>query len=93
LAGSPAPRSDTDLVERVRELQPLIRSHALHDLHDLHAEQRRRVTGEVVEALTDAGISVMPSSPYRARRSATCPAEPVTVVAGMATQPPAAQAA
>ncbi|MFJ9567142.1 acyl-CoA dehydrogenase family protein [Streptomyces fuscichromogenes] len=53
MAGSSAPRSDTDLVHRVRELQPLIRSHALR------AEQRRRVTGEVVEALTDAGIHRM----------------------------------
>ncbi|MFB7498729.1 acyl-CoA dehydrogenase family protein [Streptomyces sp. NPDC056161] len=53
MAGSPAPRSDTDLVERVRELQPLIRSHALR------TEQRRRVAGEVVEALTGAGIHRM----------------------------------
>ncbi|MFD4596941.1 acyl-CoA dehydrogenase family protein [Streptomyces sp. NPDC058464] len=53
MAGSSASRSDTDLVERVRELRPLIRSHALR------AEQRRRVTGEVVEALTDAGIHRM----------------------------------
>ncbi|MFB7337928.1 flavin-dependent monooxygenase [Streptomyces adustus] len=50
MAGSSAPRSDTDLVARVRDLQPLIRAHALR------AEQRRRVTDEVVEALTDAGI-------------------------------------
>ncbi|WP_329026141.1 acyl-CoA dehydrogenase family protein [Streptomyces sp. NBC_00690] len=50
MAGSSAPRSDTDLVERVRDLKPLIRSHAAR------AEQQRRVTGEVVEALTDAGI-------------------------------------
>ncbi|MFJ6656751.1 flavin-dependent monooxygenase [Streptomyces sp. NPDC091377] len=53
MAGSSAPRSDTDLVERVRELQPLIRSHAAR------AEQERRVTGEVVEALTGAGIHRM----------------------------------
>ncbi|MEU0992169.1 acyl-CoA dehydrogenase family protein [Streptomyces sp. NPDC005953] len=50
MAGSSAPRSDTDLVERVRGLKPLIRSHAAR------AEQQRRVTGEVLEALTDAGI-------------------------------------
>ncbi|MEU1474462.1 acyl-CoA dehydrogenase family protein [Streptomyces sp. NPDC005760] len=50
MAGSSAPNSDTELVERVRKLQPLIRSHALR------AEQERRVTGEVVEALTDAGV-------------------------------------
>ncbi|MEU9450835.1 acyl-CoA dehydrogenase family protein [Streptomyces sp. NPDC048277] len=53
MAGSSVPRSDTDLVARVRELQPLIRSHALR------AEQQRRVTGEVVEALTGAGIHRM----------------------------------
>lgn len=53
MAGSSAPRSDTDLVERVRELQPLIRSHAAR------AEQQRRVTGEVVEALTGVGIHRM----------------------------------
>ncbi|GGN34367.1 acyl-CoA dehydrogenase family protein [Streptomyces fuscichromogenes] len=53
MPGSSAPRSDTDLVARVRELQPLIRSHALR------AEQQRRVTGEVVEALTGAGIHRM----------------------------------
>ncbi|MFL4901788.1 acyl-CoA dehydrogenase family protein [Streptomyces sp. MMS24-I2-30] len=53
MAGSPAPRSDTGLVERVRELQPLIRSHALH------TEQQRRVAGEVVEALTGAGVHRM----------------------------------
>ncbi|MFG2957313.1 acyl-CoA dehydrogenase family protein [Streptomyces sp. NPDC048291] len=50
LTGSSAPRSDTDLVERVRALQPLIRSNALH------AERQGRVAEEVVEALTDAGI-------------------------------------
>jgi alkylation response protein AidB-like acyl-CoA dehydrogenase len=38
------------LVERVRELRPLIRDHALR------TEQERRVTSEVVAALTDAGI-------------------------------------
>ncbi|MGX2992837.1 acyl-CoA dehydrogenase family protein [Streptomyces sp. JNUCC 64] len=50
MTGSPAPRTETDLLERVRALHPLIRSHAAR------AERRRRVTGEVVEALTGAGI-------------------------------------
>jgi alkylation response protein AidB-like acyl-CoA dehydrogenase len=53
LAGSSAPHSDAELVERVRKLQPLIRSHALR------TEQERRVTGEVIEALTDAGVHRM----------------------------------
>ncbi|MFF7934221.1 acyl-CoA dehydrogenase family protein [Streptomyces sp. NPDC007940] len=53
LAGSSAPNTDTELVERVRKLQPLIRSHALR------TEQERRVTREVVEALTDAGVHRM----------------------------------
>src|SRR5437868_3199349 len=53
LAGSSAPNSDAELVERVRKLQPLIRSHALR------TEQERRVTGEVVTALTDAGVPRM----------------------------------
>ncbi|MFF2851920.1 acyl-CoA dehydrogenase family protein [Streptomyces sp. NPDC058001] len=53
MAGSSAPRPDTELVQRVRELQPLIRSHAAR------AEQQRRVTAEVVKALTDAGIHRM----------------------------------
>ncbi|WP_020117337.1 acyl-CoA dehydrogenase family protein [Streptomyces canus] len=53
MAGSSAPNSDAELVERVRKLQPLIRSHALR------AEQERRVTGEVVTALTDAGVHRM----------------------------------
>ncbi|MEU9170324.1 acyl-CoA dehydrogenase family protein [Streptomyces sp. NPDC048420] len=53
LAGSSAPHSDTELLERVRKLQPLIRSHALR------AEQERRVTGEVVAALTEAGVHRM----------------------------------
>ena len=53
MAGSSAPESDAELVERVRELRPLIRSHALR------AEQERRVTGEVVAALTGAGIHRM----------------------------------
>jgi alkylation response protein AidB-like acyl-CoA dehydrogenase len=53
MAPSSVPRSDADLVERVRAIRPLIRSHALR------AEQRRRVTGEVVAALSDAGIHRM----------------------------------
>ncbi|MER6917253.1 flavin-dependent monooxygenase [Streptomyces sp. NPDC000594] len=53
MTGTSAPRSDTDLVGRLRELRPLIRSHAAR------AEQRRRVTGEVVEALSGAGIHRM----------------------------------
>ncbi|MER6272445.1 acyl-CoA dehydrogenase family protein [Streptomyces sp900105755] len=53
MAGSSAPRSDTDLVERVRALQPLVRSHALR------AEQQGRVAEEVVEALAGAGIHRM----------------------------------
>ncbi|MFF4121074.1 acyl-CoA dehydrogenase family protein [Streptomyces sp. NPDC001714] len=40
-------------MERVRELQPLIRAHAVR------AERERRVTDEVVEALTGAGIHRM----------------------------------
>ncbi|MEO3977820.1 acyl-CoA dehydrogenase family protein [Streptomyces sp. CAU 1734] len=47
---SPAPHSGRDLVERLRELRPLIRSHAAR------AERRSRVTSEVAEALTGAGI-------------------------------------
>ncbi|MFD5544208.1 acyl-CoA dehydrogenase family protein, partial [Streptomyces sp. NPDC127079] len=53
MTSSSVPRSEADLVERVRALQPLIRSHALR------AEQERRVTSEVVEALTGAGIHRM----------------------------------
>ncbi|WP_046727028.1 acyl-CoA dehydrogenase family protein [Streptomyces humi] len=56
MAGTSAPGSGTGgtgLVERVRALQPLIRSHALR------AEQERRVTGEVVQALAGAGIHRM----------------------------------
>ncbi|MGY5014828.1 acyl-CoA dehydrogenase family protein [Streptomyces sp. 900105755] len=53
MAGSSAPRSDTDLVERVRALHPLVRSHALR------AEQQGRVAEEVVEALAGAGIHRM----------------------------------
>ena len=47
---SSAPRSDAGLVERLRAIRPLVREHALR------AEQERRVAGEVVAALTDAGI-------------------------------------
>lgn len=50
MALSSAPRSDAGIVERRRELRPLIREHALR------AEQERRVTGEVASALADAGI-------------------------------------
>jgi alkylation response protein AidB-like acyl-CoA dehydrogenase len=53
MAPSSAPRSDADLVERVRAIRPLIRENALR------AEQRRRVTGEVVEALSETGIHRM----------------------------------
>jgi alkylation response protein AidB-like acyl-CoA dehydrogenase len=51
LAASSAPQSptDTDLLERLRGLQPLIRSHAPR------AERQRRVTAEVAEALVGAG--------------------------------------
>ncbi|QDY80064.1 acyl-CoA dehydrogenase family protein [Streptomyces qinzhouensis] len=50
MAGSSVPRSDTELVTRVRELRPLIRSHAAR------AEQQGRVASEVIEALTGAGV-------------------------------------
>ncbi|MEV2213596.1 flavin-dependent monooxygenase [Streptomyces sp. NPDC050997] len=53
MAPSSAPRSDADLVERVRAIRPLVREHALR------AEQLRRVPGEVVAALSDAGIHRM----------------------------------
>ncbi|MDQ0603830.1 alkylation response protein AidB-like acyl-CoA dehydrogenase [Streptomyces canus] len=46
----PAPRSDADLVARVHALRPLISEHALR------TEEQRRVTAEVVAALTDAGV-------------------------------------
>jgi alkylation response protein AidB-like acyl-CoA dehydrogenase len=42
--------SGTDIVDRVRGVLPLLREHALR------AERERRVTPEVVSALTDAGI-------------------------------------
>ncbi|MBK3579561.1 acyl-CoA dehydrogenase family protein [Streptomyces sp. MBT65] len=44
------PPSDAGLVERVRALQPLLRERALR------TEQERRVTADVVSALTDAGV-------------------------------------
>ncbi|ANS63224.1 hypothetical protein SLINC_1000 [Streptomyces lincolnensis] len=50
MADSSAPRSDADLVARVRALRPLVRDHAPR------AEQQRRVTDEVVAALTEAGV-------------------------------------
>ncbi|NGO09267.1 flavin-dependent monooxygenase [Streptomyces sp. HC44] len=45
-----APPTDTGIVERVRAMRPLVREHALR------TEQERRVTSEVVAALTEAGI-------------------------------------
>ncbi|MFJ9626386.1 acyl-CoA dehydrogenase family protein [Streptomyces sp. NPDC101175] len=42
--------SDAGLVERVRETRPLLRERALR------TEQERRVSAEVVSALTDAGV-------------------------------------
>ncbi|SEE99364.1 Acyl-CoA dehydrogenase [Streptomyces sp. 3213] len=42
--------SDAGLVARVREVQPLLRERALR------TEQERRVSAEVVSALTDAGV-------------------------------------
>jgi len=50
MAPSSAPPSDAGLVARVRELQPLLRERALR------TEQERRVSAEVVSALTDAGV-------------------------------------
>ncbi|MET7486374.1 acyl-CoA dehydrogenase family protein [Streptomyces sp. NPDC005538] len=50
MAPSAAPPSDAGLVERVRALQPLLREQALR------TEQERRVTAEVVSALSDAGV-------------------------------------
>jgi alkylation response protein AidB-like acyl-CoA dehydrogenase len=50
MAPSSAPPSDAGLVERVRAIHPLLREHALR------SEQERRVTAEVVSALTDAGV-------------------------------------
>jgi alkylation response protein AidB-like acyl-CoA dehydrogenase len=53
MAPSSAPRSDADIVERLRALRPLVREHALR------AEQERRVADEVATALADAGIHRM----------------------------------
>ncbi|MDH6219126.1 acyl-CoA dehydrogenase family protein [Streptomyces pseudovenezuelae] len=50
MALSPAPHSDTELVDRVRALRPLMAEQAPR------TEQNRRVTGEVVTALTEAGV-------------------------------------
>jgi len=50
MAPSSAPPSDAGLVARVQELQPLLRERALR------TEQERRVSAEVVSALTDAGV-------------------------------------
>lgn len=50
MAPSSAPSSDADIVERARAIAPFIREHALR------TEQERSVPGEVVSALTDAGI-------------------------------------
>ncbi|RPF31230.1 flavin-dependent monooxygenase [Streptomyces sp. TLI_185] len=50
MAPSSAPRSDAGIVERARAIAPLIREHALR------TEQERSVPGDVVAALTDAGI-------------------------------------
>ncbi|NUP40755.1 MAG: flavin-dependent monooxygenase [Streptomyces sp.] len=50
MAPSSAPRSDAGIVERARAIAPLIREHALR------TEQERSVPGEVVAALTEAGI-------------------------------------
>ncbi|MGV9311571.1 acyl-CoA dehydrogenase family protein [Streptomyces sp. NPDC003691] len=50
MSGTSAPRTDTGLLERLRELHPLIRSHAAR------AERQRRVPEEVADALTGAGV-------------------------------------
>ncbi|MFF4800792.1 acyl-CoA dehydrogenase family protein [Streptomyces sp. NPDC001351] len=50
MAPSSAPRSDAGIVARARAIAPLIREHALR------TEQERSVPGEIVAALTDAGI-------------------------------------
>ncbi|MDO0931130.1 acyl-CoA dehydrogenase family protein [Streptomyces sp. DG2A-72] len=47
---SSPPGADAELVDRVRALRPLIREHAFR------TEQERRVTPEVVAALTEAGV-------------------------------------
>ncbi|MFF4357270.1 acyl-CoA dehydrogenase family protein [Streptomyces sp. NPDC001604] len=53
MAPSSAPRSDAGIVERARAIAPFVREHALR------TEQERSVPGEVVAALTDAGIHRM----------------------------------
>lgn len=50
MAPSSATGTDTDVVERLRQVRPLIREHALR------TERERRVTPEVVAALTEAGV-------------------------------------
>ncbi|MFF4272498.1 acyl-CoA dehydrogenase family protein [Streptomyces sp. NPDC001536] len=73
----PAPRSDAELVERVRALRPLIGEHALR------TEERRRVTGEVLAALTDAGVYRM-NVPRRYGGYQTRPATQVDALAEVA---------
>ncbi|KUO16550.1 acyl-CoA dehydrogenase family protein [Streptomyces dysideae] len=53
MAPSSAARPEADLLARVRGLRPLISEHALR------TEQERRVTPEVVAALTEAGVHRM----------------------------------
>ncbi|MHC3467996.1 acyl-CoA dehydrogenase family protein [Streptomyces sp. 7R007] len=53
MAASSAPPTDVDLVDRLRELGPFVRAHALR------TEQEREVVAEVVAALTEAGIHRM----------------------------------
>ncbi|MES5820338.1 acyl-CoA dehydrogenase family protein [Streptomyces sp. RG80] len=72
-----APRSDTDLVARVHALRPLIAEHALR------TEQRRRVTSEVLAALTDAGVYRM-NVPRRYGGHQTRPSTQVDVIAEIA---------
>jgi len=50
---SSAPAPGSELLARVREIRPLIAEHALR------TEQERRVTDEVVAALTEAGVHRM----------------------------------
>lgn len=47
MTSASAPRSDSELLARVRKIRPLIAEHALR------TERERRVTGEVVAALTE----------------------------------------
>ncbi|AZP15953.1 acyl-CoA dehydrogenase family protein [Streptomyces aquilus] len=53
MTSASAPRSDSELLARVREIRPLIAEHAPR------TERERRVTGEVVAALTEAGVHRM----------------------------------